>query len=192
MMAPRKCSGCRERAVRPEVLDVYRAEIEHDGRKYTVEVPCLAVLKCQACGELVLDDDADERVIDALREAAGLLKPAEIRLHRKELKLTQEQLAGLLSIAESTLSRWETGTQIQQRSMDRMLRAFFEVPELRKFFGAPEHTWRGEAEIVYQDEFQLTRSEHMGFWSAAKQPVVHCLPERTVKVSATGQEGMAA
>jgi hypothetical protein len=42
-----------------------------------------------------------------------------------------------LQIADATLSRWETGAQIQQRSMDRLLRGFFFVPEFRRFLGAP-------------------------------------------------------
>jgi hypothetical protein len=35
-------------------------------------------------------------------------------------------------VAVFTLSRWETGAQIQQRSLDRFLRAFFKLPELRE------------------------------------------------------------
>jgi hypothetical protein len=41
-------------------------------------------------------------------------------------------LADLLGVAVFTLSRWETGAQIQQRSLDRFLRAFFKLPELRE------------------------------------------------------------
>jgi transcriptional regulator with XRE-family HTH domain len=61
------------------------------------------------------------------------LTPAAIRENRLRLNLTQRELAEQLDIAEATLSRWETGAQIQQRAFDRLLRAYFGVPALRKF-----------------------------------------------------------
>jgi len=54
-----------------------------------------------------------------------LLTSEEIRQNRNRLGLNQEQLAGLLGIAPETLSRWETGVQRQQRSLDRFLRIVF-------------------------------------------------------------------
>ena len=44
----------------------------------------------------------------------------------------EKQLAYLLGLAEATISRWETGAQIQQRSLDNLLRIFFGFPEVRK------------------------------------------------------------
>jgi transcriptional regulator with XRE-family HTH domain len=66
------------------------------------------------------------------------LQPHEVRAGREGLGLTQKELASYLQIADATLSRWETGAQIQQRSMDRLLRGFFFVPEFRRFLGAPD------------------------------------------------------
>lgn len=129
---PRKCGTCRERAVVPAVID-YQAEVGHDGRTYTIILPALNVLRCSRCDSIVLDDDADQKVTDALRRAAGLLSPEEIRRGRESLGLTQKQLAQKLQIGEATLSRWETGGQIQQRSLDRLMRIYFQVPEARRF-----------------------------------------------------------
>ncbi len=56
---------------------------------------------------------------------------------RESLGLTQKQLADFLLISDSTLSRWETGGQIQQKSLDRLLRAFFALEEFREYVGAP-------------------------------------------------------
>jgi putative zinc finger/helix-turn-helix YgiT family protein len=81
----------------------------------------------------VLDDEADEKISEALRTAAGLLSPEKIRRGRETLGLTQKQLAHYLQVGESTLSRWETGGQIQQRSLDRLMRIHFQVPEARRF-----------------------------------------------------------
>jgi putative zinc finger/helix-turn-helix YgiT family protein len=134
---PLKCRTCREKGVVPVTMD-YTAEIEHDGRLYQVKVPQLEVLRCGACGAIVLGDAASERVSEALRRAAGLLSPAEIKAGRKRLNLKQKELASYLNVAESTLSRWETGGQIQQRAMDTLLRLFFDLPEVRARLGCPE------------------------------------------------------
>jgi DNA-binding transcriptional regulator YiaG len=135
---PWKCGKCRERAVNPATLPNYSADLDHDGRKYHVVLVDFDVARCEKCGAIVLDDVANGRLNDALRTEAGLLRPSEIRADREALGLTQKMLAGYLRIAEATLSRWETGAQIQQRSMDAFLRTFFEVPEARRFLLADE------------------------------------------------------
>ena len=133
---PWKCGKCRERAVNPASLP-YSAELEHDGRKYQISVSDLDVARCEKCGTIVLEDAANRRLSDALRSAAGLLHPSEIRDRRESLGLKQKELANYLRISESTLSRWETGAQIQQRCMDWLLRGFYGVEEFRRFLGVP-------------------------------------------------------
>ena len=113
----RKCMHCRQRTVSPTTLSSYPVELEHDGRKYSFSVPNLDVLQCQNCGAIVLNDSANERIEDALRATIGLLSPCEIRRRREALGLNQQQLADYLRISMYTLSRWETGAQIQQRAM---------------------------------------------------------------------------
>ncbi len=134
---PWKCGQCRERAVYRETT-AYTVDLEHDGRSYTVTLPDLAVHRCRQCGAMSLDDEANRRITEALRREIGLLAPEEIRQHRERLGLTQKELAEHLEISESTLSRWETGAQVQQRCLDRLLRLFFEVPEVRKHLGLSE------------------------------------------------------
>ncbi len=132
----RKCRSCGELSLKPIVVD-YSADMEYDGRAYSFIVPGLEILECESCHERVLPDDALNQIIARLRTEAGLLSPAEIRDKRLQLKLTQEELANYLKVASETLARWETGGQIQQRHADMMLRAFFEIPELRKHLGMP-------------------------------------------------------
>jgi putative zinc finger/helix-turn-helix YgiT family protein len=129
---PWKCGTCRQRGLAPAVID-YQTEVTHDGRTYTLALAALKVLRCGQCGAIVLDDEADEKISDALRAEARLLRPEEIRRGRESLGLTQKQLAHYLQVGESTLSRWETGVQIQQRSLDRLMRIYFQVPEARRF-----------------------------------------------------------
>jgi putative zinc finger/helix-turn-helix YgiT family protein len=127
----KKCGKCREPAVALTPVP-YTVQIDHDGRKYTVTILDLVVPRCGKCGTIVLDEDANRRISAAFRKEAGLLAPDEIRQRRTELGLTQQALADQLGVAVSTLSRWETGAQIQQRALDRFLRAFFVLPELRQ------------------------------------------------------------
>ncbi len=131
---PWKCRTCREVAVTAVVVP-YDAAVEHDGRTYPIHLPALEVLRCGRCGAVVLDDAADAKIGEAFRAVARLLPPAEIRRRREALGVTQKQLAALLDVSESTVSRWETGSQIQQRAMDKLLRGFFDVPEFRRYVG---------------------------------------------------------
>jgi len=133
---PWKCGRCRKREVFPAEGE-YTTEVVHDGRTYTVTLPALRTPRCRACGEVVLDTEANRQISQAFRRQANLLTPEEIRQSRKALSLTQEQLAALLGVAEASLSRWETGAQIQQRSLDKLLRLFFELPEVRSTLAKP-------------------------------------------------------
>lgn len=134
---PRRCGTCRQKTVHPAVLQRYQVELNHDGRTYPIDLCELPAYRCESCSNISFDDEADERISQALRTAAGLLQPAEIRAKREALGLTQKQLAASLRIAESTISRWESGAQIQQRAMDLLLRAYFDLGTLREYVGQP-------------------------------------------------------
>ncbi len=129
---PWNCRVCGEKQVY-QVGEDYKTTLEHDGREYPVTLPDLCCYKCRACGARTLPDEAHRRLAMALRHAAGLLLPPDIRKNRESLGLTQRQLAQFLNVAETTVCRWETGTQIQQRAMDLLLRAYFDVPEFREY-----------------------------------------------------------
>ena len=133
---PWKCGRCRQREVYPTEGE-YTTEFVHDGHSYTIIVPSLRTFRCRNCGEVVLDAEANKQISATFRGQAGLLTPEEIRQHRKNLGLTQEELAERLSVAEATLSRWENGWQIQQRSLDKLMRLFFELPQARQFLCPP-------------------------------------------------------
>jgi putative zinc finger/helix-turn-helix YgiT family protein len=130
---PWKCGTCRERAVSPVTLPNYSTQLDHDGKTYEVIVEDFEVLRCASCGEIEIQDKSSERLDQALRQSAGLLLPKEIRERRTSLGLSQKALAAALKVAESTLSRWETGAQIQQRCMDQFLRVAFDVAEARTY-----------------------------------------------------------
>ena len=127
---PWRCPECGKKQVRPASVS-HTSEIKHDGRLYLVEVPKLRVPRCEACGELVFDNEADEQIAQALREQLGLLSCRDVRRNREQLGLSQRQLAEYLGVAVETISRWETGALTQSRAMDRYLRVYFGVPEAR-------------------------------------------------------------
>jgi putative zinc finger/helix-turn-helix YgiT family protein len=127
---PLTCGHCREAAVRRVVLP-YTTEAEHDGRLYTVTVPDLEVLRCENCGETLLDTPANRRITEALRQQLELLRPEEIRRRREELGLSQREMAEHMNVPEAFVARWESGGQIQRRDQDRMMRWYFEIPAVR-------------------------------------------------------------
>jgi putative zinc finger/helix-turn-helix YgiT family protein len=127
---PWPCIECREKEIFPLVTD-FTIEVKHDGRPYEVRIPDLTVPTCRNCGEQVFTSAEDERIRDALRAQIGLLTSQEIRAHRAEHGLNQQELAEALGVAKETISRWETGA-IQSRAMDNLLRLFFESEEVRR------------------------------------------------------------
>lgn len=132
---PWKCGTCREQRVQPKTVD-YATAMEHDGRTYAVKVPGLDILECEACNARMLPDEAYAKLADALRAEAGLLTPAQIRTYRESFQWTQKKLASLLQVAEAAVARWESGSQIQPRALDLLLRCCFSVPELRSYLEA--------------------------------------------------------
>lgn len=128
--SPLKCGQCRKKEVSRVTLP-YSTDVEYEGRSYTVTIPDLELLRCGNCGNMLLDAAANKRITEAFRQEVGLLRPDEIRRHREALSLTQRELAVHLRIAEATLSRWETGGQIQQRGYDLLLRQAFGLEDIR-------------------------------------------------------------
>jgi putative zinc finger/helix-turn-helix YgiT family protein len=124
---PKRCGKCGHHRMQLAIVP-YATTIEHDGRAYRVEVPALTVPQCGNCQALSIDDEADQQISVAFRHAARLLTPEEIRQGREQLGLTQKQFANLLGVGEATVSRWETGAQIQQRALDRFLRVCLASP----------------------------------------------------------------
>ncbi len=124
---PKRCGKCGHQAMKLTTVP-YAVTIEHDGRAYRVEIPDLSVPQCAQCGAISIDDEADQQISAAFRRHARLLPPEEIRSGREQLGRTQKEFASLLGVGEATVSRWETGAQIQQRAMDRFLRLCFASP----------------------------------------------------------------
>jgi putative zinc finger/helix-turn-helix YgiT family protein len=98
-----------------------------------IKVSGLTHLKCPKCDEVVLRLDETRKLregaLDVYRRRYGLLSSDEIRSIRERLNLTQDDLATLLRLGKSTISRWESGRIIQTAALDILLRIIIEVPE---------------------------------------------------------------
>jgi putative zinc finger/helix-turn-helix YgiT family protein len=127
---PRRCPECGKVEVRPATI-AYDAEVKHDGRVYTFNIPQLQVNQCGACGEVLFGNVTDDQISQALREHLSLLSPEQIRGALGALGLKQKNLGKRIGVAPETISRWISGTHIQSRAMDNLMRLFFAFDNVR-------------------------------------------------------------
>jgi len=127
---PWRCPRCRLPEVAPAIIP-YRVEVRHDNILHLLDLPRFEVPRCGSCGELVLGNDADEQINEALRSKLHLLKPDDISNSREGLSISRDKLAECLGISLEQLSDWEEGTSLPSRSMDRFMRVYFALPEVR-------------------------------------------------------------
>lgn len=97
-----------------------------------VTVPAVAHLSCPKCHEVVFRSrDARRLTEDAIaiyRRKHGLLSADQIRSIRGRYTLTQAEFGRLLRLGANTLSRWESGRNVQTEAMDTLLRVIRDVP----------------------------------------------------------------
>ncbi len=97
-----------------------------------IAVPSAAHLACPRCGEIVLGYGDSRRLgedaVSIYRKKHGLLSSDEIRALRERYDLTQADLAHLLRLGANTVSRWESGRNVQTAAMDILLRLIRDLP----------------------------------------------------------------
>ena len=97
-----------------------------------IAVPAAAHLSCPRCREILLRYQDSRRLgedaIAIYRKKHGLLSADEIRPIRERFDLTQADLARLLRLGANTVSRWESGRNVQSAAMDMLLRLIRDVP----------------------------------------------------------------
>lgn len=129
------------------------------------------VVKCNACGESYLAEEAEEIMHDAVCAHLGRLTPAEVKAIRVGFGMRQEEFANFTKYGVASIKRWESGAQIQSDSADAHLR-------LLKSLGVTETlkrtTRRGESEFT-RDFDEPTRDLARQFQLRAP---VYAEPER--------------
>jgi putative zinc finger/helix-turn-helix YgiT family protein len=97
-----------------------------------IAVPFAAHLRCGKCGEILLRFQESRRLgqdaIAIYRKKHGLLSADEIRAMRERFELKQADLAHLLRLGANTVSRWESGRNVQTAAMDILLRLIRDLP----------------------------------------------------------------
>jgi len=97
-----------------------------------VSVPSAPHLRCSKCDEVVLRFSDSRRLqedaIAIYRRKHGLLSADEIRAIRERFDLTQSELAHLLHLGANTISRWESGRNVQTEAMEMLLRLIRDLP----------------------------------------------------------------
>ncbi len=105
--------------------------MKYDGRLYAFRIAALQVNQCAACGEVLFSNATDDQISQALREHLTLLSPRQIREALRALGLKQKDLGDRIGVAPETISRWMSGTHIQSRAMDNLMRLFFAFDNVR-------------------------------------------------------------
>jgi putative zinc finger/helix-turn-helix YgiT family protein len=89
-------------------------------------------VRCPKCGDIILGFQDSKRLredaIAIYRKKYGLLSADEIRAIRDRFALTQADLARLLRLGANTVSRWESGRNVQTAAMDMLLRLIRDLP----------------------------------------------------------------
>src|SRR5438105_15169401 len=97
-----------------------------------ISVPSAVLLRSPECDEVVLRLQDSKRLgedgIAIYRRKHGLLSADEIRTIRDQFNLTQTDLARLLRLGANTVSRWESGRNVQTAAMDILLRMIRDLP----------------------------------------------------------------
>jgi putative zinc finger/helix-turn-helix YgiT family protein len=97
-----------------------------------VSVPSAVHMRCPKCDEVVLRfADARRLQADAVavyRRKHGLLSADDIRGIRERFGLKQSELARLLRLGSTTISRWESGRNVQTAAMEILLRLIRDLP----------------------------------------------------------------
>lgn len=127
---PWRCARCRQKEVNPTVM-AYSVAVPYEGTVHTVEVPQLRVPRCRNCGELAFGNEASDQISEAVRRHLGLLTAAQLRQGREALGLSIEEFDVRLGLCPESVADYENNLKIQSRALDRYLRAFFAVPQLR-------------------------------------------------------------
>jgi putative zinc finger/helix-turn-helix YgiT family protein len=125
-VAPDACPACGAPMVEK------RATLRLPVNGEEIAVPSAAHLSCPRCGEVLLRYQDSRRLgedaIAIYRKKHGLLSADEIRAIRERFDLTQADLARLLRLGANTVSRWESGRNVQSAAMDMLLRLIRDVP----------------------------------------------------------------
>jgi putative zinc finger/helix-turn-helix YgiT family protein len=130
-----KCPECASGRLVPFIRD---EEFDHDLGDEIIKVRAkgVPVERCNVCGMIASGPDAARVRHEAICAAAGFLTPSEIKTLREQFGWSQKDLADLTGLGMATISRYERGRLLQNRSTNKILQAIRDCPEFRAFLEA--------------------------------------------------------
>jgi putative zinc finger/helix-turn-helix YgiT family protein len=154
-------------------------EFDFDLGDETVKVRAenVPVEKCDKCGEVMSGPAAAKVRHEAVCRAAGLLSPSEIKGIRETFGWSQQHLADLMGCGVATVSRWERGRLLQNKSSNKFLQGIRDCPSVREYYEGlltskakrPESAFESEevAKPVNRIKHRYTNSEDCAAYTAA-------------------------
>ncbi len=108
-----------------------REQIPFGSDDIVIEVDVPAVL-CAACGRTRTDRRAEIARHAAICEHQGLLAPERVKAIRKNKDMSRQEFSDAYGIPPASMERWENGKLLQNRSMDKLLRAIEDPASLNR------------------------------------------------------------
>ena len=142
-----RCPLCGKGKLREDTSEFRSHFIDNAGARRDVIVPNVLKLRCDTCGEYIIDPDSESRISVAQREALGLLGAAKLQQLRRRLNMSQEAMAELLGWGKKTWCRWESANHFQSEAFDRYLRRLIEVPANIEMLKAHQRTQAGKRSV---------------------------------------------
>ena len=115
----RLCADCGSAISTSWHTHTFRYGTGESAADLTVRLP---VRRCDSCDFDYLDFEGERIEHEAVCHHLGVLTPAEIRAVRKRHCLSRAAFAKITGIGETSLSRWESGIDVQDPANDRYLR----------------------------------------------------------------------
>ncbi len=127
-----KCPECEGGHLAPFSRD---EEFDYDLGEEIIKVIAtqVPVERCDTCGMIASGSAAAKVRHKAICRAAGLLAPSEIKALREKFGWSQQYLADLTDFGIATVSRWERGRLLQNRSNNKVLQAIRDCPPFREY-----------------------------------------------------------
>lgn len=105
--------------------------LEYKGLRESVQV---VLFECDVCDEGSFyakesEKELDSRFTEMRRRVEGLLSASDMRALRKKLDLTQEELSRLIKMDPKTIARYESGSVLQSKSADQLLRLIMTIAD---------------------------------------------------------------
>lgn len=143
------CPSCEHEGQVTTRLATQRFQYGNGADAVTLEAE-VPVRACGACGFEFLDAAAERARHDAICRHLGRLTPSEVRMVRRRAgDLSRQEFAELTGIGEASLGRWESGAQIQNVAMDRLLRLTTFADNVERLRNAAAGELVGERRILH-------------------------------------------